>query len=174
VSYGVCLRFNLSSEAAAAARELYKSGLTNIEAYGPYPDEELIQATTNESSKLPLIALVFGAIGAAVAYYLQYWTASVQYPLNIGGRPLHSWPAFIPVTFELTILFSACAIIGGFLIRTGLPRLNHPIFNASNFERATDDSFFLCVTSKNSPLDLKMVEEIAHRYAVQEVSDVPL
>lgn len=166
----LAFRFQSPSQAVDAVKALRRSGFDDVEAYGPYPDDDLLQETAPATSRLPLIALIFGFVGAFSAYGLQYWTAAVQYPINIGGRPLHSWPAFIPITFELTVLSAALSIVVGFLVLTGLPSPYHPVFALESFERASDDLFFLRV-KRASKSDQDEIRQIAQHYGAEEVFD---
>jgi len=109
-------------------------------------------------SKLSLFVLCCGLAGAATGFLLAYGISVIEYPLNIGGRPLNSWPAWIPVTFELTILFSALAAVVGMIFRNGLPRPVHPVFNVDRFERASNDRFFLCIESTDPKFDKVQTE----------------
>ena len=114
-----------------------------------------------------------GAIlGAATAVGLQYWSAAIAYPLNIGGRPLNSWPAFIPVTFELTVLFASFAAIGGMMLLNGLPRPYHPVFNVPDFERASVDRHFLLIQSEDAQFDHEKVRAFLEELGPEEVIDV--
>jgi hypothetical protein len=173
VSYGIGFRFANPAAAIRAAQLLRKAGLKKIEGFGPFPLDEFEEALGHVGSKIPLIALLAGIIGGISAYALEYFTAVIQYPLNIGGRPLHSWPAFIPVTFELTVLFSACAIIGGFLVVTGLPRLHHPVFEIPDFEHASDDRFYLCVEKSDPLFKSILTPAFIAEVAAEESYDIP-
>ena len=142
----LALSFTESKNAVRAVEFLKANGIVHFECYGPFGTEEIFDAIGPVKSRLPLAALVGGIIGALSGYFLQWWTAVRQYPLNVGGRPLHSWPAFIPITFEMTILCATLAIIGTFFYSAGYPCLYHKAFDIPDFERASDDTFFVCVT----------------------------
>jgi hypothetical protein len=143
-----------------------------MDAYTPYPIEELNEAIGLRHTRLPLIVLAGGIIGGLAGYLLQYWSSVIEYPLNVGGRPLHSWPAFIVPTFEMTILGAALAAVFGMLALNGLPRPHHPIFNAPRFEMASRDRFFLCIEAEDPKFDLKKTESFLQSLGAREVSDV--
>jgi hypothetical protein len=151
--WGLLAEFERPPDAVAAARSAYDAGYRRMDAYSPYPIEELCEAIGFHHTRLPLLVLLGGIVGAVAGYSLQYWTAAVDYPLNIGGRPLNSWPQFIPITFELTILCAAGAAVLGMLALNGLPRPHHPVFNVEAFRRASRDRFFLCIESADPRFD---------------------
>jgi len=151
--YGLLGEFatpNALVQAARAARERYK----HVDAYAPYSVEGLAEAVGFTRNRVPLVALLGGLAGGAGAYFLQWYTAVIDYPIDAGGRPLHSWPAFIPATFELTVLGAALAIFFGLWLMNGLPRLNHPLFNAPDFDLASRNRFFLCIRASDAAFDL--------------------
>lgn len=147
----------------AGARALRRAGFASVDAFGPYPLQEFAEAGRVPTWIVPLLAIAAGVIGAAVTYYMQYWMNAVDYPLNVGGRPLHSWPAFIPAAIIVGVLLSGAATLLGMLILCDLPRLNHPAFDIPGFERASQDRFFLLVTRQPGDRDLE-----AARAALQE------
>jgi len=128
-----------------AARRARDAGLRGLDAHTPFAMEELPEALGLRSTGIRLLMLAGGVAGAAFAFWLQWWTAVVDYPINSGGRPLFSWQVFVMPTFEAGILFATFAGIVGFLVTTGLPRLNHPVFDAHGFDRASQDRFFLAI-----------------------------
>ena len=133
-----------------AAHRAREAGYRKMDAFSPMPIEELHDALGLPHTKLPLIVLGGGLTGALAGYGLQYWASTIAYPFNIGGRPFHSWPAFIVPAFETTILFSALAAVLGMLFLNGLPQPYHPVFNAKRFAMASRDRFFLCIESRRS------------------------
>ncbi len=138
--------------AVARARE---AGYVKMDAYTPFPIEALSDVLGPTSrGRLPLIVLAGGIVGGLSGYLLQYWTSAVAYPLNVGGRPLHSWPSFVPVTFEMTILFASLAAVIGMLTLNGLPLPYHPVFNVPRFGLASRNRFFLCVEAEDPQFDL--------------------
>src|SRR5690606_34329660 len=143
--YGLLAEFSEPEDLIAAAQAVHQQGYQCVEAYSPYPVEGLSESLGFTRSRMPLLVLIGGILGAIGGYYLQYWVSAVEYPLNIGGRPLNSWPAFIPVTFECTILVAALFAVLGMFALNGLPQPHHPLFNVPEFEHASTDRFFLVI-----------------------------
>ncbi|HEU4375402.1 MAG TPA: DUF3341 domain-containing protein [Telluria sp.] len=143
--YGILAEFANAEALCAAARHVRAHGYTRAEAYSPFPIEQLEEVLGMERDWVAPITLLGGIAGGAGGYFLQWYAAVVDYPLNIGGRPLHSWPAFVPATFELTILGAALAAVIAMLVQNGLPRLYHPLFEVDEFELASRNRFFLCL-----------------------------
>ena len=143
--YGLLAEFPTADALCAAAREAHAHGYTRAEAYAPFSVEGLDEALGGHRSLVAPAALLGGLLGGAGTYFLQWYSAVVDYPINVGGRPLHSWPAFIPATFELTILGAALAAVLAMLLQNGLPRLYHPLFEVEEFELASRNRFFLCL-----------------------------
>ena len=170
--YGVMAEFENPEDVVAAARQAYAAGYRRMDAYSPFPIEELSEAVGFHHTWLPWIVLGGGITGALTGFFLQYYVAAIDYPLNIGGRPLNSWPSFIPVTFELTILFAAFSAVIGMLFLNGLPRPYHPVFNVPGFARASRNRFFLCVESKDPNFDREKTKEFLRSMNAVEVSNV--
>ena len=143
--YGLLAEFERPDDLLSAAQQAYAEGYRRMDAYTPMPIHGLAEAIGFHRTRLPLVVLTGGVLGGLAGYLLQYFTAAVSYPLNVGGRPLHSWPAFIPVTFEMAVLGAAAAAVLGMLALNGLPMPYHPLFNAPNFRLASRDRFFLCI-----------------------------
>jgi hypothetical protein len=139
--------FDAPEEVVSAAEKARDKGYRHIDAFTPFPMEELTDALAIKHSRLPLFVLCCGIAGCLVGFFMQYYVSVVEYPLNIGGRPLNSWPQFIPITFEMTILFAALGAVVGMIFRNGLPRPVHPVFNVDRFELASRDKFFLLIES---------------------------
>jgi hypothetical protein len=167
--YGVMAQFDSPSRLVAAARETHAAGYRQINGYSPFPIEELSEAIGFTRTSLPLIVLVGGIIGGLGGFFMQYWMEVVDYPLNVGGKPFNSWPAFIPITFECTVLAAAFAAVFGMLALNKLPQPYHPVFNAPNFALATRDSFFLVIESKDPKFSH---DEVMHFLKSLEASDV--
>ena len=148
--YGLLAEFDDPDELIQAVRRAREAGYRRMDAYTPFPVEHLSEELGFHRSAMPLIVLIGGLIGCAGGFYLQYWISAIDYPLNIGGRPLNSWPAFIPVTFELTILAAALAAVFGMLALNGLPMPYHPLFNNPRFALASRNRFFLCIESTDT------------------------
>ena len=138
VIYGLMAEFDDANSLVAATEQAHHEGYRCMDAYSPFPIEELHEALGSRPTRLPLIVLIGGLCGCIGGYALQYWTSVIAYPLNIGGKPLHSWPAFIPVTFECTILGASLFAVLGMLALNGLPMPYHPVFNVARFALATE------------------------------------
>src|SRR5205085_9412483 len=133
------------------------------------PIEELSEAIGFHHNRLPLIVLIGGILGGLGGYLLQYYTAVIDYPINIGGRPLHSWPAFIPITFEMTVLGAALFAVLGMLALNGLPMPYHPVFNAPRFELASRNRFFLCIETRDPKFDAEATRRFLESLSSHEV-----
>jgi hypothetical protein len=155
-----------------AARETTAKGFRDVDAYSPFPIEELTEALRIRRTKLPLFVLCMGALGCVGGFFMQWFASTIDYPLNIGGRPLNSWPMFIPITFELTILFAATAAVVGMLFRNGLPRPYHPVFSVPRFELASQDKFFLCIEATDPLFDPSETEKFLKSLNPHEVTVV--
>ena len=170
--YGVIAEFDDPNALVAAAHHARLEGYRCMDAYSPFPIEELHEALALPRTRLPLIVLVGGVIGGLGGYSLQYWASAMAYPLNVGGRPLHSWPAFIPIAFECTILVAALSAVLGMLALNGLPMPYHPVFNVSRFALASRNRFFLCIESKDPRFDLDQTRRFLQTLNPREVSTV--
>jgi hypothetical protein len=157
--YGMLAEFDSAEALTAAVRAAREDGYTRMDAYSPLPVAGLGEALGLRETRLPFIVLVGGILGGLGGYILQWWTMAVAYPLNVGGRPLHSWPAFIPVTFELTILGATLAAVLGMLALNRLPQPYHPLFNAPEFSLATQNRFFLCIESADPRFEVARVSD---------------
>jgi hypothetical protein len=147
--FGVIAEFANAEELLRAVHAARKDGYQVIEAYTPYPIEELNDAIGHGPSRVPVLVLLGGIVGAFFGFGLQYWTSVVAYPLNIGGRPYNSWVSFIPITFECTILFAGIAAVLGMLVLNGLPMPYHPVFSVPRFQLASRDRFFLMILARD-------------------------
>jgi Alternative complex III, ActD subunit len=172
--YGVMAQFDNPSTLVAAARETYAAGYRKINGYSPFPIEELSEAIGFTRTGLPLIVLAGGIIGGLGGFFMQYWMEVINYPLNVGGKPFNSWPAFIPITFECIVLCAALAAVFGMLALNKLPQPYHPVFNAPNFALATRDSFFLVIESKDPKFDHDEARRFLKSLEAREVVDVEL
>jgi Protein of unknown function (DUF3341) len=171
--YGLLAEFETPTALVAAVRSARQAGYSKMDAYSPFPIEELADALGFRRTKLPLLILLGGITGALSAYALQYYCAVISYPVNVAGRPLNSWPSFIPVTFELTILFAALTGVFGLLALCGLPMPYHPLFHVPRFARATCDSFFLCIEAGDPHFDRAATNQFLAGLNPREVSEVP-
>ena len=170
--YGVMAEFQSPEELVRAARAARDAGYREMDAYSPAPIDGLGELVGAPKKKLPAIVFLGGLIGAVSGYSLQYWISAVNYPLNVGGRPYHSWPAFIPVTFELTILFAAFSSIIGMFALNGLPQPYHPVFNDPEFKRASRDRFFLCIEASDPQFDSEGVRHFLEALNPCEVTEL--
>lgn len=170
--YGLLADFESPDGLIAAVRRLRAEGYRDFDAYTPFPIEEVIELVQPGRSKLSRIVLVGGVLGAATGYFLQSYTAIVDYPLNIGGRPLHSWPMFIVITFELTILFAVLSAVFGMFALNKLPMPYHPVFNVPRFRLASRERYFLLVKATDAKFDPRATRELLLGLSPYEVADV--
>lgn len=151
--YGLMAEFDTPEDLLTAARRAHQAGYRNLDAYTPFPIHGLAEAIGFHRTRLPLVVLIGGIVGCVAGYLLQYFVSVVEYPLNVGGKPLNSWPAFVPVIFEMTILVAAISTVVGMLALNGLPMPYHPVFNVPRFAFASRDRFFLCIEAKDPRFD---------------------
>ena len=170
--YGLMAEFEDPGAVVAAAERTYAEGYRRIDAYSPYPIEALSEAIGVHSTKVPLLVLIGGIFGFLGGYLMHYYVHVIDYPLNVGGRPYHSWPAFIPVTFETTVLGAALAAVFGMLALNGLPEPYHPVFNAPNFALASRDRFFLLIEAADPKFDREATRSFLQSLGSREVTDV--
>jgi len=170
--FGLVAEFHEPEPLIAAARAVTEAGYRKVEAYSPFPLEGLAEALEFKRTRLPLIVLCGGIIGGLAVYALQYWVSVIQYPLNIGGRPTHSWPLFLPVTFECIVLLAALSCVLGMLALNGLPRPFHPLFDVEGFERASSDRYFLLIMAADGKFDVDQTREFLSGLDCERVSDV--
>jgi len=172
--YGVMGEFSTPEELIHAVEKVREAGYRRMDAYAPFPVEGLSEALGLKHNMVPAICLIGGLTGGLGGFFFQYWVNVFAYPLNIGGRPFNSWPAFIPVTFELTILGAALSAVFGMLALNRLPQPHHPVFNVHRFTHASADRFFLCIESRDPKFHLADTSRIlqqVHAHHVTEVSD---
>lgn len=171
--YGLMAEFSTPDELMSAAKAAAGDGYSRIDAYSPLPIPGLAGAMGRRRSILPLAFLLGGLIGGGGGYFMEYYSMAVYYPINVAGRPYHSWPSFIPVTFELTVLIAALTGFVFLLIAMKLPRLHHPVFNSPAFERASSDRFFLCVESIDPRFSMEGTREFLERLRPLQIVEVP-
>lgn len=171
-TYGLLAEFETPEQILEAAKKARGEGYRDFEAYSPFPVHGLADAVDREDHRVKWIIFLSGVVGALSGYGLQYWVSVIAYPHNVGGKPLHSWPAFIPVTFECMVLFASFGAVIGMLGLNGLPRPHHPIFNGKHFDRASRDRFFLCIESTDSKYDPKATRAFLEGLGAAEVSEV--
>jgi len=171
--YAVMAELADEKSLVAAARGAREAGWDRVEAYSPFPVEGLAEILEPRASRLPLFVLLGGIFGGLGGYFLQWYTAVISYPVNVGGRPLNSWPEFIPVTFEMTVLFAALAAVISMIVGNGLPRLRHPLFDAPHFDLATRNRFFLCLRGDVPGFDAKRARGFLDSLQPLRVIEVP-
>jgi hypothetical protein len=170
--HGLMAEFQEPNDLVVATRRAREAGYRQMDAYSPLPIEELHEALGGHHTRLPLIVLLGGLAGGIGGFALQYWAAAIAYPLNVGGKPLNSWPAFIPVTFECTILVAALAAVFGMLALNGLPQPYHPVFNVPRFALASRNRFFLCIEASDPRFDLQKTRTFLETLNPREVTAV--
>jgi hypothetical protein len=170
--YGLIAEFNGPENLLAATKKTVAEGYHEMEAYSPFPVEGLDEALGFRGSRVPLITLIGGIVGGVGGFFMEWFSATIHYPINIGGRPLNSWPMFIPVVFELTILCAAIAAVLGMLALNGLPMPYHPLFNVKRFEQASNDRFFLCIESNDRKFDREGTKRFLQSLDPKEVYEV--
>jgi hypothetical protein len=157
--YGLLIEFSQAEALVEAVRRAREHGYREVEAFTPFSVEGLSEALELPPNRIALVTLIGGIIGGAGAFLLQWYTAVVDYPINSGGRPFNSWPAFIPATFELAVLGAALAAFIGMLVLNGLPRLRHPVFDAPDFHLASRNRFFLCIRAEDPLFDVHLTHQ---------------
>ena len=171
--YGLLADFETPEALVAAFGRTREAGYTRTEAFSPFPIDELSKPEDRHRTAIPKIMFLGGCLGALGGFLMQYYAAAIDYPLNIGGRPLNSWPAFIPVTFELTVLCAAIFGLIGMLALNGLPMPYHPLFNVPEFDRASQDRFFLCIEATDPKFDPVATREFLAGLQPARVMEVP-
>jgi hypothetical protein len=170
--HGLMAEFNDPGALVAATAKARAEGYRRMDAYSPFPIEELHEAMGGHHSRLPLIVLIGGLVGCVSGFLLQYWVSTIAYPINVGGRPFNSWPAFMPVTFECTILGASLSAVLGMLALNGLPMPYHAVFNVPRFALASRNRFFLCIEARDRKFDLEATRRFLETLGPREVSTV--
>jgi hypothetical protein len=170
--YGLMAEFDGPEALIEATRRTHEAGYRQIDAYTPFPVHGLAEAMEFSDPRLPWGIFIFGVVGAGAGYLLQYWVSVYAYPHNVGGRPLHSWPTNVPVTFECMILFAALFAVFGMLALNGFPKPYNSVFNASRFDRATQDAFFLAIEAKDEKFDVDETREFLEKLGAISVEVV--
>src|SRR5262245_7530920 len=171
-THGLIAEFDDPTSLVAATSSARAAGYRRMDAYSPFPIEELHDALGAGHTRLPLIVLIGGLVGCIGGYGLQYWASAIAYPLNVAGKPLHSWPAFIPVTFECTILGAALSAVLGMLALNGLPMPYHPVFNVPRFALASRNRFFLCIEARDPKFDIEETRRFLETLNPRDVTTV--
>jgi hypothetical protein len=170
--YGLMAEFNDVNALTEATRRTYEEGYRKMDAYSPFPIEPVWEAMHVHDRPVSFFVLCGGIVGMITGFGLCYWVSTTAYPLNIGGRPLNSWPSFIPVTFELTILIASFAALISMLALNGLPLPYHPVFNVPAFIRASQDKFFLAIEASDPKFDRKSTFEFLKSLGPREINEV--
>tara|TARA_B100000686_G_C16102478_1_gene623916 strand:+ start:41 stop:586 length:546 start_codon:yes stop_codon:yes gene_type:complete len=171
-TYGLMAEFETPEDLLEGAKQTYAAGFRSIDAFSPFPIHGLGAAIGFARTNLPILTFLCGVMGALCGYGLQYWVHVIDYPIDIGGRPAHSGLMFIPVTFEVTILFAAVGTFLGLWIRNKLPMPYHPVFNVPSFSKASQDGFFLCIESTDPQFDEGKTRSFLQSLNPIEVTDV--
>lgn len=171
--YGLMAEFEDHEELLEATKRAYAAGYREMDAYSPFPVEGLAEALGGEGSLVPLITLVGGMMGGLGGYFMEWYSMARLYPINVGGRPHNSWPNFIPVTFELTVLIASLAALTAMLVLNRLPQPHHPVFNVPEFQRASIDRFFLCIEAEDARFERAGTSRFLESLHPLEVMEVP-
>jgi Protein of unknown function (DUF3341) len=171
--YGLIAEFDSPDDLLEATRRAHEHGYRMIEAYTPFPVDGLAEALGFRHNRIAAIVLIGGLVGGLCGFLMQWFSAVIHYPLDIGGRPLNSWPAFIPITFEMTVLFAALSAVFGMLGLNGLPRPHHPVFNVPSFALASRNRFFLCLQARDPLFDPEGTRRFLEESKPRAISVVP-
>ena len=171
--YGLLAEFDSPTALVEAARRAHAEGYRKMDAYSPFPVEELADAIGFRKTRIPLVVLIGGIAGCLGGFFMQYYANVIGYPMNVGGRPFNSWPSFIPITFEMTILAAALAAVLGMLALNGLPMPHHPLFHVPRFVLATRDHFFLCIEATDARFDRQETKKFLATMHPREITEVP-
>ena len=171
--YGLMAEFDDPTALVAAARRTHDQGYRQFDAFSPFPIHEIFEAMHLHDKRVPRIVLVGGLVGLVAGLGLQVWVSAFAYPLNIGGKPFLSWPMFVPVTFELTILFAALSAVFGMFILNGFPQPYHPVFNVPRFaQAASQDGFFLAIEATDPKFDREQTHLFLQSLGAREINEV--
>ena len=170
--YGLMAEFAGHEEVLKAAERAYAEGYREMDAFSPFPVEGLAEALGHHFTAVPLLTLAGGMAGGLGAYFMQWYSMAKLYPLNVGGRPYHSWPSFVPVTFELTILIASLSALLTMLLLNRLPQPHHPVFSVPEFRRASIDRFFLCIEAADPRFDSEKTRTFLESCGPVKVSEV--
>ena len=171
--YGLMAEFANPTDLVLAARRAHEAGYRRMDGYSPFPVEELSDAIGFHKDNVSLVVLIGGLVGGSIGYLMQWSISAISYPINVGGKPYHSWPAFIVVTFEMTVLFAGVAAVLGMLALNGLPMPYHPVFHSSRFAFATRDRFFLCIEARDPLFDRVQTMNFLRSLSPYDVTEIP-
>jgi len=172
VLFGLMAEFEEHEQVLEAARRAYAEGYRRMDAYSPFPVEGLAEALGHKWTAVPFFTLLGGMLGGLGGYFMQWYSLGVLYPFNIGGRPHNSWPMFIPITFELTVLIASFSALISMFVLNRLPEPHHPVFNAPEFRRATIDRFFLCIYAKDEKFQPEETGKFLESFKPLRVTEV--
>ncbi len=170
--HGLMAEFKAPADLVRAAREVHAAGYRKVDAYTPYPMEEVLDALHLHKTRVPMVVLAGGLLGLAAGWGLEYWISVIDFPMNIGGRPYNAWPVFVVPAFETTVLFAALAAVVGMLALNGFPQPYHPVFNVPSFATASRDRFFLCIESGDPKFDREKTGEFLKGLGAADVHEV--
>lgn len=171
--YGLLAEFGDADRITAAVKKAREAGYTEMDAYTPYAVAEVADALNFRRTEMSTVMFIGGLMGVTGGFLMQTWVACFDYPMNIAGRPLFSWPSFIPVSFELTVLTASLSGVFGLFILCGLPRLHHPLFNVPRFEMASKDKFFLCIEATDPKFDPTTTRQFLEGLNPDSLAEVP-
>ncbi len=172
--YGVMGEFATADQLAEATRAARNAGYRRLDAFAPFPLRRVSHVLGCRTEIVPVIAATAAVVGGGLTYLAEYWMNAIDYPLNVGGRPLNSWPAFIPATISVSALWLAAAAFLTMLFQCRLPRLNHPVFAVPGFERASEDRFFLCVLADDPAYEARDITALMKRHGAVAITRMEL
>jgi hypothetical protein len=171
--YGLMAEFADTTALVEAAKRTHAEGYRKVDAFSPFPIHQLFDALELDDKRLPLAVLLGGIVGCLAGFGLCYWVSAIAYPLNVGGRPYNSWPSFIPVTFEVTILVASLTTVVTLIVLNGLPMPYHPVFNVKRFaEHASQDGLFLAIEADDPKFDHHATRKFLQSLGATEVNDI--
>jgi hypothetical protein len=171
--YGIMAEFDDPDVLIEATQHAYDMGYRLMEAYTPFPVDGVAEALGFHRNRIPRMVFIGGLLGGLGGFFMQWFSAVVHYPINVGGRPFNSWPSFMPITFELTVLCAAFTAVLSMLAHNGLPRPHHPVFNVPNFVMASRNRFFLCLQARDPLFETESAMRLLEEYQPRTISVVP-